>query len=146
MTQRTGRYQFVLRLDLASRHLRAGDVVSLAAGQLICRFRQSSSYLVEDAGGGVGFVSGRALLPMEQLFRRQPPTNFWFLIRQEAFLAGRQDVFLGDPRTLSYGGSPFRFESLGELVHAMRSRLLRAEEHLVCSARRMRKVRDEDCP
>lgn len=136
--QRNGRYRFVLRDDFAPRHLRAGDVLSLAAGQLIGKFRQSSQYLVEDPGGGVGFIPGRFLLPMESLFRRQPPTNFWFLIRQEAVLAGQPDVFLADPRILSYGTQPFRFDSLGELVHAMRERLLRAEEHLVCAARRLR--------
>lgn len=140
---RNVRYRFVLRQDYASRQLRAGDVVALAAGQFIDRFRKSAHYLVEDPGGGAGFINGRFLLPLEDLFRRQPPTNFWFLIRQAEFLSGRTDVFLSDPRTLTYGGLPFRFESLGELVHAMRERLLRAEEHLVCSAGRMRHLRED---
>lgn len=139
--QRNGRYRFVLRHDFAARHLRAGALLSLAAGQLIGKFRSASHYLVEDPGGGSGFVPGSALLPMEDLFRRQPPTNFWFLLRQAEFLAGRPDVFLTDPRTLSYGGLPFRFESLGELVHAMNERLLRADEHLVCCSRRLRQLR-----
>lgn len=79
---------------------------------------------------GVGRMQDWSLLPVTEAFQRQPEDNYWALVHQDRSKRGLT-CFLSHVDRGSVGPAPHRFESLGECLYYMRSRLFRANPYQV---------------
>lgn len=59
------------------------------------------------------------LLPVSRFLERQPVLGFWVVIHKDRLLKGKP-CFIQEPRSMTVGMKPHRFESEGECVYYLK--------------------------
>ena len=70
------------------------------------------------------------LLPVSKFLERQPVLDFYAVMHRKR-MAGGQPCFIQNPRSISIGVTPHRFESEGECLYYLKTYELAARAFLV---------------
>lgn len=105
--------KYIVRNNYAGHNVTAGEVVYSINPDSQTGIRR---IYTETNQYQLTWIESECILPISEFLKRKPNKNY-YAIAYRHFIKSKLPYFIENTKTLEYGISPFRFESIGEALY-----------------------------